>query len=106
MLNFKGSLKIPKSNDRLFMGVFGGFAEHFGWSKTWTRVIGTVLIMASHGFLFLVYLLLGWLMPDKTNRDENINLFDLFNSFTSSSEDTMKKKPRKNITDAEEHDVK
>lgn len=54
--------------DRWILGVCGGIAHHFGWSSTVVRVVVIILAIFIPGFsvipTILVYLLLGYLLPE------------------------------------------
>jgi phage shock protein PspC (stress-responsive transcriptional regulator) len=54
--------------DRWIFGVCGGFAHHFGWSSIAVRVVVILLAIFIPGFsvipTILVYLLLGYLLPE------------------------------------------
>ncbi|WP_083488415.1 PspC domain-containing protein [Liquorilactobacillus aquaticus] len=61
--------QLTKSNDKIFSGVFGGVAEYFNWDKTWTRIVGAILIIFP-GNLFLgilVYVIAAIVMPEKND---------------------------------------
>ncbi|KRL36729.1 hypothetical protein FD20_GL001099 [Liquorilactobacillus uvarum DSM 19971] len=59
--------KLTKSNDKIFSGVFGGVAEYFDWDKTWTRIIGAILIVFPGNFFLgiLIYIIAAAVMPEK-----------------------------------------
>ncbi len=74
-------IRIHRSNDGLFLGVLRGFAEHFGWSVCWTRILGAVILLIipgffpgqNHGGLFAAgffYLLLALLMEPPLKEGE------------------------------------
>jgi phage shock protein PspC (stress-responsive transcriptional regulator) len=95
--------KFTKSNDRFVAGVCGGIAEHFGWDKSLTRIIALVLILLSHGLLLIPYFILAWYMPS-----QNMGFFQQFANWTGFSGKTPGQKQsrqRKEIKDAEVHDV-
>lgn len=56
---------VKRSRDNVMIGgVCAGFAEHFGWSVTGTRVVYVVLSILSAAFPgILVYLLLWLILP-------------------------------------------
>ena len=57
--------RLTKSNDKVFLGVFGGIAEYFNWDKAITRIIGAFLIIFP-GTVFagtLLYLIAALVMP-------------------------------------------
>jgi phage shock protein PspC (stress-responsive transcriptional regulator) len=56
---------VKRSRDNAMIGgVCAGFAEHFGWSVTGTRVVYVVLSILSAAFPgILVYLLLWLILP-------------------------------------------
>ncbi|WP_252180878.1 PspC domain-containing protein [Pediococcus stilesii] len=101
-LKSKSKMRFNKSNDRFVAGVMGGIAEYFGWDKALTRIIALVLIILSHGLLLIPYFILAWLMPSKTT-----NAYEQFTSRFNFMRDqgSTKKKKRKEIKNAEEHDV-
>ena len=43
--------RLTKSNDKVFLGVFGGIAEYFNWDKAITRIIGAFLIIFRERYL-------------------------------------------------------
>ena len=51
--------------NRMIGGVCGGFAEHFGWSVTGTRVAYVFLSLVSVAFPgILVYIILWLVLPE------------------------------------------
>ncbi|KRL42333.1 MAG: PspC domain-containing protein [Liquorilactobacillus nagelii] len=59
--------KLTKSADKIVSGVFGGIAEYFSWDKSWTRIIGALLIIFP-GQIFLgilLYVIAAIVMPDQ-----------------------------------------
>lgn len=51
--------------NRVIGGVCGGFAEHFGWSVTGTRVAYVILSILSAAFPgILVYIILWLVLPE------------------------------------------
>ena len=90
-------IRILRSNDSLFLGVLRGFAEHYGWSVCWTRIIGAVVLLVipgffpgeHHGGLFAAgffYLLLALLMDPPLKEGETAPLrFDADDSDASGS---------------------
>ena len=65
--------RLTKSNDKVFLGVFGGIAEYFNWDKAITRIIGAFLIIFP-GTVFagtLLYLIAALVMPGPN--DPNIS---------------------------------
>lgn len=59
------STGVKRSRDNAMIGgVCAGFAEHFGWSVTGTRVVYVVLSILSAAFPgILVYLILWLILP-------------------------------------------
>ena len=51
-------------NDRVFAGVLGGLAEHFGWSSFVTRLLFVVLAITPMFPGIIAYLILWLLMKD------------------------------------------
>lgn len=63
--------QLRKSSDRVFLGVFGGIAEYFGWDKAITRIIGAFLIIFPGGIFAgtLLYLIAALVMPSQKQPD-------------------------------------
>lgn len=70
--------KVRRSRDGLVLGVFKGIAESRGWNVIWTRVFGTMILLALSGSfggrdlsqIFVAaffYLLLAVLIPAETS---------------------------------------
>ncbi|GAJ26591.1 stress-responsive transcriptional regulator [Liquorilactobacillus sucicola DSM 21376 = JCM 15457] len=73
--------KLTKSDDKVFAGVFGGVAEYFGWDKSWTRIVGALLIVfPGNVFLgLLVYIIAAVVMPEKgdtNHRDDDDDIIE------------------------------
>ena len=59
--------QLRKSSDRVFLGVFGGIAEYFGWSPNLTRILFVIISSASAAVPgILIYLVLWLIMPKAT----------------------------------------
>ena len=58
--------KLRRSRNKIVCGVFGGIAEYFGWDKTVTRIIGTLLIVIPAGIFggILLYFIAAILIPN------------------------------------------
>lgn len=57
--------KLEKSNERKIFGVCGGLAEYFNIDPTVVRIAWIILACFSFGTGFFVYLIAGFVMPDK-----------------------------------------
>ena len=53
---------LKRSNDKVFFGVCGGIAEHFGWDPVMVRFM-FVLIALFGGSSFVAYIVLLFVMP-------------------------------------------
>ena len=61
--------RVTRSDNRMIAGVCAGFAEHFGWSVTMTRIVylvGSIVSVAFPGIL--VYLILWLVIPPRGPR--------------------------------------
>ncbi|MDO1605028.1 PspC domain-containing protein [Lactobacillus sp. YT155] len=59
-------LPIKRSrNDRVFAGVLGGLAKHFGWNSNLLRIIYVILTPTSWFAGIPVYLILWLLMEEE-----------------------------------------
>jgi phage shock protein PspC (stress-responsive transcriptional regulator) len=57
---------IKRSTDKaIFGGVCAGFAEHYGWSLTGTRVVYVLLSVLSAAFPGILVYLIFWLVLPK-----------------------------------------
>ncbi|MGF1532363.1 MAG: PspC domain-containing protein [Bernardetiaceae bacterium] len=60
-------MQLNKSKkNRLFLGVCGGIAEHFGWNANLLRIAFAVFTFLGSGAPAIVYLLLAFLMPKES----------------------------------------
>jgi phage shock protein C len=64
-----GPLNIKRAKrDRWVLGVCGGIAHTYGWSPGMVRLVVAILAVVIPGFsvipVFLVYLLLGAILPE------------------------------------------
>ena len=50
-------------SDKMIGGVCSGFARHFGWEVSLTRVIWASLAVLTHGIGFIVYLICWIVIP-------------------------------------------
>ncbi|KRL03566.1 PspC domain-containing protein [Liquorilactobacillus capillatus] len=59
--------KLTKSSDKVVAGVFGGVAEYFNLDKSWTRIIGAILIIFPGNLILglLIYAIAAAIMPEK-----------------------------------------
>jgi len=59
----KSQNNLVLSDDKVFLGVFGGIALHFGWSESLLRVVGAILIALS-GIVpgIIIYFILAAIM--------------------------------------------
>lgn len=56
---------LTKGHDRMVAGVCSGFAEHFGWNVTWTRLIFALLVIFTLGLPGIVaYVVAAIIMPE------------------------------------------
>ncbi|KIS02798.1 PspC domain-containing protein [Paucilactobacillus wasatchensis] len=61
-------MKLQRSNEKVFAGVLGGFAEYLGWDKTLVRLgysAITLFTMFMPGIIF--YFVAAIVMPDSEN---------------------------------------
>ncbi|KRM04720.1 MAG: PspC domain-containing protein [Liquorilactobacillus ghanensis] len=76
----KRQRKLTKSSDKIVSGVLGGIAEYFSWDKSWTRIIGALLIIfPGQVFLgILLYVIAAIVMPDyqSPQRPDDDNIID------------------------------
>lgn len=57
--------KLYRSDNRIFSGVLGGFAEYFDWDPTLVRVIFVVAALITSGFpLLIAYIIAAIIMPE------------------------------------------
>ncbi|WP_076459751.1 PspC domain-containing protein [Limosilactobacillus caccae] len=69
--------KLTKSQDKVFLGVFGGIANYFGIDPTIVRVIGILLFVFTGFFpLGVFYLLAALVMPEANKNDHDSNIVD------------------------------
>jgi phage shock protein C len=54
----------PRAN-RIVAGVCAGFARHFGWDLTWTRVLFSLFTFFSGGSGILVYIACWVILPEE-----------------------------------------
>lgn len=68
----KTKKRLTKSQNKIFLGVFGGIADYFGVDPTLVRVIG-LLVFVFTGFfpLGIFYLLAALIMPDYQANNAN-----------------------------------
>lgn len=61
-------MRLQRSNEKVFAGVLGGFAEYLGWDKTLVR-IGYAAITLFTAFIsgILLYIVAAIVMPDSDN---------------------------------------
>ncbi len=75
-------IRIRRSNDGMILGVLRGFAENYGWSVLWTRIVGAVALLIlpslfpgqNNGGFFAAgffYLLLALLMEPPLKEGES-----------------------------------
>jgi len=50
--------------DRKLFGVCGGLAEYFGVDSTLVRIVFIFVVLASFGWALLLYIILGFVMPE------------------------------------------
>lgn len=63
-------VKLHRSSDRIIAGVCGGIAEYLGWPPWRVRIIYVLVSVFSAAFPgILVYLLLWFLMPERTETE-------------------------------------
>ena len=62
------SKKIYKINDeKMILGVCAGVADYFNIDVTLVRIVTAALILGSFSFVFWLYLISAFVMPDKSD---------------------------------------
>ncbi|GAK31769.1 putative nickel-responsive transcriptional regulator NikR [Weissella oryzae SG25] len=70
--------KLYRSNNRVFSGVLGGFAEYFDWDPTLVRVIFVVAALITSGFpLLIAYIVAAIIMPEAPHYESNDSRKDI-----------------------------
>src|SRR5699024_4189039 len=63
--------KLRRStNDKMFLGVLGGFGEYFNIDSNLLRILFAILLFSSSNNFFIIYIIFGIIMPK--DKDEVI----------------------------------
>lgn len=50
---------------RKLLGVCGGIADYFGWSRTWVRIVVALLALCTFSVIFVGYFIAALLMDEE-----------------------------------------